>query len=92
MDFLKPLDRLPNGATVIAIKPCSRYDNSESKAAVVLAVWRQPAEYVTWICAADGSGTTWGHYFDDDIAAAAADFAARVAAATPRETLAGAPR
>lgn len=68
--------KLENGASVVAARRAPKYDTRDSQAIVVLALWRD--ELVTWIAAADGSGTTWGHYFPGaDFPAAVEDFNTR---------------
>lgn len=69
-------DTLRNGATVLATKQAPKWDNSETKAIVILAL-TSDHEFVTWVAAEDGTGTCWGHYFERDLVAAMKDFGER---------------
>ena len=55
---LLPGARLPNGATVIAAE---RIPRTGEPRFIVLAVWHNGQEYVTWESNETGS-TYWGHY------------------------------
>jgi len=59
--------KLTNGAELL---------KRDEATGVVLAKFRD-SEYVTWRTSEDGSAF-WGHYFNDDVVAAAEDFARRV--------------
>lgn len=64
-------DRLANGATVLQAAPAKLHRGGTA----FLALWRD--EFATWIGREDGTDTTWGHYFDGNLAAALADFTER---------------
>jgi hypothetical protein len=66
-------DHLANGAIVLAVRESSRYTGDGR---VFLALVHG-GEYVTWIGRQDGTDTTWGHYFDQDLHKALADFDVR---------------
>jgi hypothetical protein len=68
-------DRLANGATVLQVSDDS--DRAGQRAFTVLAVWRTN-EFVTWRVTGHDREAFWGHYHHDDLAAALADFHARV--------------
>jgi hypothetical protein len=61
--------RLANGATVLQSRHAPHYDLNT---VIVLALSRD--EFVTWVGNLDGTGTCWGHYFDQDLAAALDDY------------------
>jgi hypothetical protein len=72
---IRPGTVLPNGATVIAASLRNAHEW------IVLAMdVRDPehVDYITWKCPrpGDGSGTTWGHYFQD-LGEAVEDFKTR---------------
>jgi hypothetical protein len=61
--------RLRNGATLIAFK------TGRERQGVVLAM--RGGEYVTWAVDTRTGDAYWGHYFQQDFAAAAADYQKR---------------
>lgn len=71
----RPGERLPNGATIVA----SRRVDLRPPYYIVLAMWlrgRNDCEYVTWACDLAGE-CFWGHYYNEDIGAAVADYLGR---------------
>lgn len=72
---LKPGLALPNGAIVVACRERSSAREGPPTY-FVLAMWlrgRNDCEYVTWVVDSQGEAT-WGHYFNEDLAAAASDY------------------